>query len=210
MKKAIAGMLIAMLTVSTSPVSIEAEAPTNSVINPKTSDLVYRGTGETARQVSETELTREEADVLDAQNGTGRWEVEYEPTPDHVDEEKVDDEISEHFDLFCDVVYAEAGSQSDLCMRRVADVIINRMRSGTAFDDTLKGVLTAPYQFSCIKDGHARAFKGHEKEHVRKLIQEELAKTGDKTIYYFRTDYYTPYGADAYKVDDVYFSRRTA
>lgn len=208
MKKAVAGMLIAMLTFSMSPISIEAEAPTNPIINPQTSDLVYWGTGETARQLSEAGLTREEADVLDAQNGIGRWEVAYEPTPDHVDEEKVDDEISENFDLFCDVVYAEAGSQSDLCMRRVTDVIINRMRSGTAFDDTLKGVLTAPYQFSCIADGHASKFKGHEKEHVRKLIQEELAETGDTTIYYFRTDYYTPYGADAYKIDSVYFSRR--
>lgn len=160
---------------------------------------------------SETRLTREEADVLDARNGTGRWsECDTLPpvTPDHIDQEKIDDEISENFDLMCDVVFAESGNQGEHGMRLVADVIINRMRCGEAFDDTLDGVLMAPNQFSCVSDGGAARWNGHSMDNVRKICQEELTNVTDPTIFYFRTGHYTPYGVDAYKYGDHYFSRR--
>lgn len=153
---------------------------------------------------------REAYDVRDAQNGTGRWDelLGLEPTPDHVDQEKVDDEISDHFDLMCDVVFAESGNQGEHGMRLVADVIINRMRCGEAFDDTLNGVLMAPNQFSCVSDGGAARWNGHSMDNVRKICQEELTNVTDPTIFYFRTGHYTPYGVDAYKYRDHYFSRR--
>lgn len=151
---------------------------------------------------------REAYDVENARNGTGRWDelLGLEPTPDHVDQEKVDDEISENFDLMCDVVYAEAGNQSDKALRLVCDVIVNRMRCGEAFDDTLGEVLTAPYQFSCIRDGHAKSFRGHEKEHIRKLCQEEIAHPSDERVFYFADRYRT--GNPLYKVGSIYFSGR--
>lgn len=169
------------------------------------STLLYTvpiGEGPKAVQTAERTISREEADVNDAQSLTGRWApVE---TPDHIDEEKIDDEISEHFDLFCDVIYAESGNQGEYGMRLVADVIINRMRLG----ETLGGVLTSPNQFSCIKDGHAAKFHGHTRAEVRKVAQKELKHVTDDSIYYFRTEKYTPYGRDAYKYKDMYFSRR--
>ena len=171
-------------------------------------DLVYRDNGEIAKQLSETAMTREEADVLAAQNGEGRWTIEYEPTADHIDEEKVDDEISENFDLFCDVVYAESGNQGDLGMRYVADCIINRMRCGEAFADTMKGVLTAEGQFACISDGGAAKWKGHEKEKVRKICQEELADTTNTDIYYFRTGHFFDFGVPKFQYKAHYFSGR--
>ena len=151
---------------------------------------------------------RETANAKDAQNLTGRWALSYEATPDHVEWEKIDDEISENFDTFCDVIYAESGNQGDYGMRLVADVIINRMRSGEAFGDTLGEVLTSPGQFSCIADGHAKKFKGHTIERVRKIAQQELTEVTDPTIYYFRTGHFSKYGVPAYKYKDVYFSRR--
>lgn len=159
---------------------------------------------------SETRLTREEADVLDARNGTGRWsECDTLPpaTPDHIDQEKIDDEISENFDLFCDVVFAEAGNQGDRGLRLVADVIINRMRCGEAFDDTLHEVLTAPNQFSCVSDGGAARWNGHSMDNVRKICQEELANVTNKQVYYFRTGHYG-YGKPLFKYKDHYFSGR--
>lgn len=151
---------------------------------------------------SETELTREEADVLEARNGTGRWAMPLEATPDHIDEEIIDDEISENFDLLCDVVFAESGNQGDKGMRLVADVIINRMRKG----DTLHSVLTAKNQFSCVSDGGAKKWRGHEKEKVRKLVQQELANTSNTDVMYFRTGRYSDYGTPLFKYRDHYFS----
>lgn len=158
--------------------------------------------------MSEVEMTVEEADVLDARNGTGRWEITYEVTPDHIEQEKIDDEISENFDTFCDVIYAESGNQGDYGMRLVADCIINRMRSDEAFDDTMHGVLHAKNQFSCIADGHAAKFHGHNRENVRKLAQEELMHVTDPDIYYFRTDHFFDFGTPKYRYKDVYFSGR--
>lgn len=205
----IAGIMVFGAIAKAEPTDGEAIQTAKCPIVVKSSDLVYRGDGEVAKQISsETNLTREEADVLDAQNGTGRWSVELEPTPDHVDEEKVDDEISENFDLFADVVYAEAGNQGDLGMRYVADCIINRLRCGEAFDDTLHGVLTAEGQFSCVSDGGAAKWKGHEKENVRKICQEELMHTTNTEIYYFRTGHFFDFGVPKFQYKAHYFSGR--
>lgn len=152
-------------------------------------------------------VTVEDANAFEAQNQTGRWEPVYIATPDHIDQEKIDDEISEHFDLLCDVVFAEAGNQGGRGMRLVADVIINRMRCGEAFDDTLHEVLTARNQFACVNDGGADKWQGHTKDKVRKICQEELLQVTDPTIYYFRTGHYGT-GVPAYKYKDHYFSRR--
>lgn len=149
---------------------------------------------------------REAANAKDAQNLTGRWALE--ATPDHIDLEKVDDEISNHFDDMCDVIYAESGNQGEYGMRLVADVIINRMKCGEAFDDTLGEVLTSPGQFSCIKDGGAKKWHGHTRAEVRKIAQQELTEVTDPTIFYFRTGHFSKYGVPAYKYKDVYFSRR--
>lgn len=213
MKKAIVTMLILAVSVfNTSPTVIEAQAPTEYRVGksePVYSDLVYHGDGETAVQLDDdTEITREESDVMDARNGSGRWEVTYETTPDHIEQEKIDDEISENFDTFCDVIYAESGNQGNYGMRLVADCIINRMRSGEAFDDTMHGVLYAKNQFSCISDGHAAKFRGHEKANVRKLAQEELMHVTDPDIYYFRTGHFFNFGTPKYRYKDVYFSGR--
>lgn len=183
----------------------EAEQTAKAPIEYRSPDLVYHGDGETAKQLSGAILTREESDVLDAQNGEGRWSMPIEATPDHIDQEKIDDEISENFDLMCDVVFAESGNQGDYGMRLVADVIINRMKLG---DTTLHDVLTAKNQFSCIADGGAAKWQGHTKNNVRKLVQRELKQVTDPNIYYFRTGRYTEYGRNAYKYRDVYFSYR--
>lgn len=190
---------IAAVSAVSLPIPIDAQAPfsrshENGVKSPATSE--------------ETELTREEADVMDARNETGRWEVTYEVTPDHIEQEKIDDEISESFDTFCDVIYAESGNQGDYGMRLVADCIINRMRSDEAFADTMHGVLHAKNQFSCIHDGHAAKFRGHEKENVRKLAHEELMHVTDPDIYYFRTGHFFSFGTPKYRYKDVYFSGR--
>lgn len=197
MKKILAIITIAACVVA-NPITTDAEAPAR--------DLVYHCEGETAVQIKATSpITVEESNVLEAQSQTGRWAPT--ATPDHVKQERIDDEISEHFDLFCDVIYAEAGNQGDHGMRLVADVIINRMRSGEAFDDTLYGVLTAKNQFACVSDGGAKKWRGHEKKQVRKIAQEELEHVTDSTIFYFRTGHYGT-GVPAYKYKDHYFSRR--
>lgn len=86
-----------------------------------------------------------------------------------------------------------------------ADTIINRMRNGEKFNDTMYAVLTAPNQFSCISDGGAAKWHGHTREHVRKICQEELADTTYTNVYYFRTGHYG-YGKQLFKYKDVYYS----
>lgn len=187
MKRIIASVIVATGFILSNPVAIDAEPPIKAL--------------GTLRRIE----ARESSNVNEAQSLTGRWAPE--ATPDHIEWEKVDDEISENFDTFTDVVYAEAGNQGDRGMRLVADCIINRMRCGEAFDDTMRGVLTAPNQFACVTDGGAAKWRGHEKLEVRKICQEELMNPTDPTIYYFRTGHYGV-GKPAYKYKDHYFSRR--
>ena len=56
----------------------------------------------------------------------------------------------EEFEMFCYVLEGEAGGCSDLAKMAVAGVIVNRVQS-SRFDNTIKGVLTAPNQFTAIR-----------------------------------------------------------
>lgn len=116
-------------------------------------------------------------------------------------------------ELYCDslellaiCVQAEAGNQSLMGRRMVADVILNRV-DDPDFPDTIEGVITQRYQFSSYWDG------GMERncvpdETTIKAVQLELKQRSYPGLLYFRTGRYSSYGTPWKKVGAHYFSTK--
>ena len=116
-------------------------------------------------------------------------------------------------ELYCDnlellaiCVQAEAGNQSLLGRRLVADVILNRV-DDEDWPDTIEGVITQPYQFSSYWDGGMERVREPDELTIR-AVQMELKQRSYPGVRYFRTGTYSCYGTPWRKVGDHYFSTK--
>ena len=95
------------------------------------------------------------------------------------------------------IVHHEAGNQSDLGKRLVADTILNRVESDK-FPDTVYEVINQPGQY-CNPD------KYPSKDMYRLVAEEIYSRTNDKVLWY-RTNRYHSYGVPILKEGNHYFS----
>ena len=97
------------------------------------------------------------------------------------------------------VVYHEAGNQSELGQRLVADTILNRVESDE-FPNSVNGVITQPGQYCNPKK--------YPPEDIYHIVAEEIyTRTNDRVLWY-RTKKYHPYGIPLLVEGDHYFSGR--
>lgn len=120
-----------------------------------------------------------------------------EPKPEEIIPEDDD------FYLLAACVEAEAGNQSLLGKRLVADVILNRVDS-EIFPDTIHGVIAQPKQFSTYWNGAID--RAEVSEETYKAITMELEERSYPGILFFDCGGYLPYGTPWKRVGDHYFS----
>lgn len=119
--------------------------------------------------------------------------------PDPVEMVPEDDEIY----LLAACVEAEAGNQSLLGKRMVADVILNRVDS-KEFPDTISAVITQPYQFSTWWNGAIA--DAEVTEETLQAVHMELGERSYPSLMFFDCGSYLPYGTPWKQVGDHYFS----
>ena len=105
-------------------------------------------------------------------------------------------------DLLYRCVEAEAGNQSEEGKRLVADVILNRMRSDK-FPNTIKGVISQPFQFSVWGNGSIDRVTPSE-ETIDAVNAEFKERLNSDVLYFNAIDYM--YGTPWQKVGAHYFS----
>ena len=107
---------------------------------------------------------------------------------------------------FAAAVEAEAGNQSLLGKRLVADVIINR-KEDPNFPDSIKEVIEEPGQFDVVRSGSIKTVKPSE-ETWNAVYTELTGERVSNDVLYFRTKHYSQYGEPLCCVGDHYFSGR--
>jgi spore germination cell wall hydrolase CwlJ-like protein len=129
-------------------------------------------------------------------------------TDAHVTEEECMEEETywDEMEELAICVEAEAGNQSLLGRRMVADVILNRV-DDPDFPDTLKGVIEQKYHFSTFWDGAMdRVVEPSELTFL--AVQMELEQRSYPGLFYFTAGNYSEYGTPWKKVGDHYFSTK--
>lgn len=107
--------------------------------------------------------------------------------------------------LFYQCVQTEAGSQSSLGRRLVADVILNRVAS-PRYPNTIKEVILQPGSFEVVTRGYI--FAAVPTEATIKCVDKELEDQVDYGVMYFRTDhFFTEFGVPFEQVGAHYFSK---
>ena len=109
----------------------------------------------------------------------------------------------EEIDLIALITMAEAEGESELGQRLVIDTILNRV-DHVAFDDTVTGVVYAPYQYECVSNG--RADRCEVRDDIRQLVIEEAANRTNTEVLFFRTLYYHDFGVPLLQEGAHYFS----
>ena len=105
--------------------------------------------------------------------------------------------------LLAACIEAEAGNQSVLGRRLVADVILNRVDS-PMYPDTIRDVIYQPGQLTVVDNGAIdRVIPSAE---TWEAIYKELANRIDDTILFFQAGYYGPYGKPWEQVGGHWFS----
>ena len=115
-----------------------------------------------------------------------------------------EDGFDKAIDLMARCIEAEAGNQSSLGKRLVADVILNRVQS-EAFPDSIEGVVNQPGQFSVVSNGSID--KAVPSDETMEAVISELNERIDKEIIYFKTGGYPEYGEPVTNVEAHYFSK---
>ena len=95
------------------------------------------------------------------------------------------------------VVEAEAGNQSELGKRLVADTMLNRLNNGS-FGEDVKSIVEAEKQYA---NGIIAS------ENTIRIVMEEYRKQTNEEVLYFRTEHYHNFGTDMFQVGDHYFSK---
>mgnify|MGYP002853677077 FL=1 len=115
------------------------------------------------------------------------------------------EEFYEDLALLEAITIAEAGNQSELGKRLVIDCVLNRIDSARwRDDDTIKEVITHPYQFETYTNG---AYTRVElDESVGQLVEEEILNRTNYDVIYFRTGCYFSCVPAIMKEGDHYFS----
>lgn len=131
--------------------------------------------------------------------------VEMDEPEERTDEPEEEIEMDE-LELLAICVEAEAGNQTLEGKRLVADVILNRV-DDPDFPDTIKGVISQPYQFSSYWDGGMDRVTEISEETIR-AVQMELEKRGWPGVIYFTAEAWPEYGTPWKQVGDHYFNTK--
>lgn len=118
--------------------------------------------------------------------------------------EEKEDGFDKAIDLMARCIEAEAGNQSSLGKRLVADVILNRVASPD-FPDGIEAVITQENQFKVVSNGAIN--RAVPSEETITAVLTELNGRIDTEIIYFQAGSYPAYGTPAYQVDAHYFSK---
>lgn len=96
----------------------------------------------------------------------------------------------EEFEMMCYVLQGEVGGCSDASKIAVANVIINRVKS-SRFPDSIKGVLTAPNQFTAISAYYNKtnAPSKNTKDCAKRALNGEGADASKGATYYYAPKY---------------------
>lgn len=131
---------------------------------------------------------------------------EPEPAPEPVTQEELEEEMYyDSLELLACCVEAEAGNQSLLGKRMVADVILNRV-DDKDFPDTIEGVITEPYRFTSWWNGAMEKAVPSEETYV--AVRMELDRRGWPGLLYFTAGGYPEYGTPWKRIGDHYFSTK--
>lgn len=100
-----------------------------------------------------------------------------------------DEEFYDDLELLAEITLAEAGNQSALGKRLVIDTVLNRIDSDAwRDDDTIREVVTHPYQYESYTNG---AYTRQEmNEDIARLVEEELLHRTNYEVIFFRTNYW--------------------
>lgn len=101
------------------------------------------------------------------------------------------------------VVFAEAGSTSEMCIRMVIDTILN-MYDDDRYPNDLMSILTRPGAFSVVESG--AIYRYPVQDYILDLIYQEMECRVSTEVGAFRTDYYHSFGTPLCCIDNVYFS----
>ncbi len=105
--------------------------------------------------------------------------------------------------LLAKLIIAEAENQSELGQRLVACTVLNRVDNG--FGDSIKEVVFAKNQFSCISDGRYEECKITKSSLI--IARSEMRSRTNDEVLYFRTNHYHSWGTPIFQEDDHYFSK---
>lgn len=152
----------------------------------KTKGGVFDEMEEKAKELKEEEKARKEAETLVAIFGyiPSNWEIE----------------------LFLQFVQAECGNtEPEIGIERVAEVIINRVRS-SRFPNTISGVLFQRGQFETYINGSYRCTPN---ERVRAAWERILSRgyCEDREVLFFTAGKYNAYCIPMYRIGNHYFGR---
>lgn len=115
-------------------------------------------------------------------------------------------EISENeICLLATLAMAEAEAEPIEGRRLVIDSVLNRIDNPAFSGDTVKDIIYAPNQYSCINDG--RFARCYVQEENYNLVLEELECRYNTEVVFFRTLYYSPYGTPMFQLGNHYFSK---
>lgn len=140
-------------------------------------------------------------------------EIEEEVIPDEpvkADPEPEEPEMpattmsDEDIELIALVTMAEAEGECELGKRLVIDTILNRMDHETKWPDTAYGVIYQKHQFTSMWNG--RVNRCYVRDDIVQLVREELESRTNYDVYYFRMDFYCPWGPELFQVGCHYFS----
>lgn len=128
-----------------------------------------------------------------------------EPEPVEIVVEVMEQEETEMDDLeyLACCVESEAGNQSLLGKRLVADVVLNRVASPD-YPDSIREVVDQSGQFAVVENGAINAVVPSN-ESWYAVLKEQEGRIDEK-IMFFQTGGYPGYGEPAFRVDDHYFS----
>lgn len=102
-------------------------------------------------------------------------------------------------------VEAEAGNQSILGKRMVADVILNRV-DDPDYPNSVEEVIKQRYQFSSYWDGRMEKIIPSEESY--EAVRMELSERSYPEILFFTAGKYSVYGTPYCQVEDHYFSTK--
>lgn len=108
------------------------------------------------------------------------------------------------YELICRCVEAEAGNQSLIGKRLVADVILNRV-DDPRFPNSVKEVIYQPGQFAVVANGSI--YTVTPSEETKQAVSMELIERVEREIVYFNSGDYPSYGEKYERVGGHYFSK---
>lgn len=109
----------------------------------------------------------------------------------------------DELELLASCIEAEAGNQSILGKRLVADVILNRV-DNPAYPNSIREVIYQPGQFAVVDNGAINTVIPTTE--TWQAVYKELTNRIDETILYFQAGHYGPYGEPWEQVGGHWFS----